>query len=120
MSRYADIVKKPTVERPADRDQLEPVTVVNEQPRVEFTRPPEKKGSLSYDSWEYAYFPYLNEMYKIFYDEYNAEAMYNFFRFIYYVSSGEISKYLRKFSSEEEAIYSKYLIKRNRLSIKNE
>lgn len=113
MSRYADIVKKYNPEPENNGDDNAPVSVIIEKPRVNFPRPPPKYRNVSYDSWEYAYFPYLNCMYKIFYDDYDAELMYNFFRFIFYVSSGEISKHLRRMSEEERYIYSQYLIKKN-------
>ena len=107
---YASIVKKQKEEQPEPVSEPKRITVFNEKPKLKFPEVPRKRGDCNYDSWEYAYFPYLIEMYNICYN-YDMD-MYSFFQFIYYVSSGEIAKNLRQLTEEEYILYLKYKIKR--------
>jgi hypothetical protein len=68
-----------------------------------------------YDSWERAYFPYLIDMYKITFDDPYPDhrCMSMFFKFIYSVSSGKISPFLRELSKPEEEAYIEFKLKNN-------
>lgn len=120
MSKYSDIVKKVSVQAQPVCGEFGQPAVVDEKPKYVISRPPKKSGNCSYDRWEYSYFPYLIEMYKILCEEddetkWDSKLMHHFFRFIYDVSSGEISRYLNELSEEQYELYSEYLIKRNQL-----
>lgn len=73
-----------------------------------------RKGDINYDSWEHAYFPYLLDMYKLTFDDPlpDHSIMYKFFRFIYKVSSGKISPFLKQLSKNEEEAYFEFKLKR--------
>jgi hypothetical protein len=119
MSRYADIIRKniePEPQTVNNDNENERITDINEKPVYRFEQPPQKRRSCNYDRWEYSYFPYLMEMYRILCHgeiDWNPPLMHDFFRFIYHVSSGEISKYLEQHTEEQSEAYFKYLIKRN-------
>lgn len=117
MSKYADVLKKSINQTLPVSSGDERVTVTDEKPAsYGYKQPPTKRGDCNYDRWERAYFTYLVEMYRIMsgYElEWNPAEMYQFFQFIYYVSSGEISHHLEKFTQEQEEAYFEYLIKRN-------
>jgi hypothetical protein len=68
----------------------------------------------NYDTWEHAYFPYLLDMYKLTFDDPvpDPTIMYKFFRFIYTVSSGSISPFLKTMSKVEEEAYFEFKLKR--------
>ena len=109
MSKYTDILKKSIIQ-PQEPISSKPERVVVDDEKPIY-KPPHKRRNISYASWEYAYFPHLVNMYKIIgCDDEDARSMYNFFQFIYYVSSGKISSHLDK---AQEEIYSEYLIKRD-------
>lgn len=104
--RYADIVKR-------DEKQGEQQESDGVKPDVKKPVEDRKGGNYNYNVWEYAYFPYLVEMYKLLYDEWTAKDMSDFCQFIYRVSSGKISPYLNDMTKEEEELYFAYIIKRN-------
>jgi hypothetical protein len=117
MPKYSDIVKKVVIQsQPVDSGD-EPIIFVDRKPSAyQFRRPPAKGGGCNYDRWEYSYFAYLMEMYKILCEgemEWDPPSMYDFFQFIYYTSSGKISANLEKLTEEQEEAYSEYMIKRN-------
>jgi len=64
----------------------------------------------NYDNWSYAYFPYLLDIYKIFYKE----EQLNFYkfdkmaRFLYENSSGYISLFLEKQTEHQLEIYFRF------------
>ena len=68
----------------------------------------------NYDTWEHAYFPYLLDMYKLTFDDPMPDhtIMYKFFRFIYSVSSGSITPFLKTMSKVEEEAYFEFKLKR--------
>lgn len=68
----------------------------------------------NYDTWEHAHFPYLLDMYKLSFDDPipDPTIMYKFFRFIYSVSSGSISSFLKTMSKAEEEAYFEFKLKR--------
>ena len=68
----------------------------------------------TYDSWEYAYFPYLIDMYKLIYKEHRIDIIgfYEFCQFIYSVSSGKIISYLEEVDND---LYYEYLSKRSQI-----
>jgi hypothetical protein len=65
---------------------------------------------VNYDNWEYAYFPYLVDMYKLAFNDPILEpyCMYKFFRFIYENSSGYVSPFVRELNDNEEQQYINY------------
>lgn len=107
--KYADIVKQENKEQSSD------VTIKSDTNIVEEYKKPKRteKRNHNYNIWEYAYFPYLIEMYYLIYDEWDNKNMYDFCKFIYSVSSGKICSYLNEMTSEQEDIYFQYIIKRN-------
>lgn len=117
MSKYSDIVKKSLVQTEPVVSEEKGFTVVDKKPYVyRCQRPPPKRGNCNYDRWEYAYFAYLTEMYRTLFESsigWDPPAMYQFFQFIYYVSSGEICKHLEKLTEEQQEAYFEYQIKRN-------
>jgi hypothetical protein len=118
MSRYADILKKSISQPQPVNSGNERVAVVDEKHTYREEQPPPKRGDRNYNRWEYAYFPHLVEMYRILCNnefEWDPPPMYQFFEFIYYVSSGEISEYLEKPTEEQHEAYLEYQIKRNNL-----
>lgn len=66
--------------------------------------------SVNYDNWEYAYFPYLVDMYNIAFNDPVLEPypMRKFFEFIYQNSSGHISTFLKEMNVDEEQAYQEY------------
>lgn len=67
----------------------------------------------SFDTWELSFFPYLLEMYKIVHgDDLNPKDMYIFFKYLYDVSSGDISPFLIEMDNELQQLYTDYYIKR--------
>ena len=116
MSKYSDVFKKSVDQEQKVFNEYETVTFANEKPKFNITRPPKKPRNYSYDIWEYAYFPHLVKMYKIFSGNENAwdpVDMHHYFRFIYDVSSGEISKYLDDITEKQHDAYLEYQIKKN-------
>lgn len=109
--RYADIVKRDE-KRELDSDVKSDAVVSEKSPENGGNT---KRRSYNYNMWEYAYFPHLLEMYNLIYDEWTPKDMFNFCKFIYNVSSGEISPYLNDMTKEQELIYFGYIIKRNSL-----
>lgn len=118
MSKYADIVRKGIDQPQSTCDNSEQVTIIDEEPKYNFTCPPSKRGNYNYDRWEYAYFSHLVNMYRIVCEDSKAwdpKSMYKFFLFIYYVSSGKISSYLDDNNEELSDLYYEYLIKRKEI-----
>lgn len=64
----------------------------------------------SYENWEYSYFPYLLEIYRISFEDtlYEPYCMEKYFRFLYDSSSGKISSFLRQMNKDEFEIYNNY------------
>jgi hypothetical protein len=123
--RYADVVKKSensaiSESVPDDEDSS------TEQQKYVSSITRDGK-SISYDRWEYRYFPHLLNLYELYNGSRDSESsdtdsrvehykeMYDFFRFLFQVSSGKISSYLEDMSSVELVIYENYrnVIKRN-------
>lgn len=116
MSKYADILKKEVSDSQTICSEPERIAIVNKKPKYIIKRPPKKRGDCSYDRWEYSYFPHLVNMYRIICQDdssWDSIEMYEFFRFLYDVSSGEISGYLDNLTKEQEEAYHEYRIKRN-------
>ena len=115
MQRYIDVLKKSSNQPQPVNSGDERIATDSEKPTTyRCSRPPPKRGDCNYDRWERSYFTHLVEMYKIFSrGDWNPPEMYQFFQFIFSVSSGEITEHLENFTKEEQEAYFEYLIKRN-------
>jgi len=109
MSKYKDMLKKEIIQPVVVEPQQS--VAIDQKPKQTIRAPPPKGRNCNYDRWEYAYFPHLVNMYRIFSGDQTAWdpfEMHQFFRFIYNVSSGEISDYLDELNENDREDYLEY------------
>jgi hypothetical protein len=72
---------------------------------------------LSYETWECLYFPYLLDLYSIYYDSesFDYNKMYVFFRKIYESSSKKKTKYLNSMTKTQHLIFTDYILKKKNI-----
>jgi|LakMenEpi03Aug12_release.lakeMendotaPanAssembly.Ray.scaffolds.fasta_scaffold608043_2 hypothetical protein len=112
MSKFTDIIKSQSANSVAKNTVNRSKYAIYPIPKYNADQ-----KNVSFNYWEYAYFPHLINLYNILNrnnDFLDYSEMYLFFKFLYQSSSGHIDTE-KVMTPELEEIYNEYIIKRNNL-----